>query len=311
MKTDKEYPATHSMSTAWYCVDEDGNVGIFDIDDNGPVPVGGYEENTVDDIFWEDFSHEGKPYKILHLKPEQIPQMLESSDIKDVWMEDEIGESRSNVSWMNVIIQIDMNKLEVLLEAFSMDDGPCHSLICLSEKMGLFFVDFFSNKKGLELLKKNSVIKAKYRTLEYDYTDEDDSEELMRIHKENQRFPVYIYRQNYWPFHDPAIRVTNPESPLRIEQLPEDVRKKIKKIPVKFKEWEKIQLAEFLPVDILSIEYVYNGQIWCELASSDDSQIYYNVKTKAIINKETMDKLIAEGKAEEFDWDKHRSLKKW
>ena len=34
MKTNKEYPATHSMSTAWYCVDEDGNVGIFDIDDN-------------------------------------------------------------------------------------------------------------------------------------------------------------------------------------------------------------------------------------------------------------------------------------
>ena len=45
MKQFKEYPATHSMSTAWYCVDEDGNVGIFDIDDNGPVPVGGYEQN--------------------------------------------------------------------------------------------------------------------------------------------------------------------------------------------------------------------------------------------------------------------------
>ena len=26
MKIDKEYPATHSMSTAWYVADEDGNV---------------------------------------------------------------------------------------------------------------------------------------------------------------------------------------------------------------------------------------------------------------------------------------------
>lgn len=33
MKLFKEYPATHSMSTAWYCVDEDGNVWIFDIED--------------------------------------------------------------------------------------------------------------------------------------------------------------------------------------------------------------------------------------------------------------------------------------
>ena len=38
MKIDKEYPATHSMSTAWYCVDEEGNVGIVDIHDNGPIP---------------------------------------------------------------------------------------------------------------------------------------------------------------------------------------------------------------------------------------------------------------------------------
>jgi hypothetical protein len=46
------------------------------------------------------------------------------------------------------------------------------------------------------------------------------------------------------------------------------------------------------------------------LATSDDSLMYYNKKTKAILNKETMDKLIAEGKAEEYDCDKHRDLKK-
>ena len=36
MITDKEYPATHSMSTAWYCVDEDGNVvePEYDLDDD-------------------------------------------------------------------------------------------------------------------------------------------------------------------------------------------------------------------------------------------------------------------------------------
>ena len=45
MKIDKEYPATHSMSTAWYCVDEDGNVGIVDFNENGPVPWGTPEQS--------------------------------------------------------------------------------------------------------------------------------------------------------------------------------------------------------------------------------------------------------------------------
>lgn len=29
MKTDKEYPATHSSDTAWFCVDMDGNVAVL------------------------------------------------------------------------------------------------------------------------------------------------------------------------------------------------------------------------------------------------------------------------------------------
>ena len=49
MLQDKEYPATHSMSTAWYVADEDGNVGIMDFNENGPVPwqMG---ENSVDEL---------------------------------------------------------------------------------------------------------------------------------------------------------------------------------------------------------------------------------------------------------------------
>ena len=38
MLLDKEYPATHSMSTAWYMVDDDDNVAIIEYNENGPVP---------------------------------------------------------------------------------------------------------------------------------------------------------------------------------------------------------------------------------------------------------------------------------
>lgn len=55
MKTDKEYPATYSMSTAWYCTDEERNVAIIDIEDEGPVPVGEYRQNCFEEVFWENF----------------------------------------------------------------------------------------------------------------------------------------------------------------------------------------------------------------------------------------------------------------
>ena len=65
MKIDKEYPATHSMDTAWYCVDEDGNVGIFQIDENGPVPQGYHSGCEPDTIFWKEFLRQGTAWSII------------------------------------------------------------------------------------------------------------------------------------------------------------------------------------------------------------------------------------------------------
>lgn len=52
MIIDKEYPATHSMSTAWYIVDEDGNVGIMDVNENGPSIVN-YRETCLADLIFK------------------------------------------------------------------------------------------------------------------------------------------------------------------------------------------------------------------------------------------------------------------
>ena len=139
MITDKEYPATHSMATSWYCVDEDGNVGIFDIDDNGPVPVGEYRQNCVDEVFYEDFTFDEAQFKRLHLSPDQISQMLEPMDMKDVWEESVIDNGQINVSWMDVIVQIDMDKFDIFKKAHELDASPYHPLVCLSEELGLFY----------------------------------------------------------------------------------------------------------------------------------------------------------------------------
>ena len=54
MKQYKEYPATHSMSTAWYVADEDGNVAIMDYNENGPVPWE-IEQTSIEELV---FGHE-------------------------------------------------------------------------------------------------------------------------------------------------------------------------------------------------------------------------------------------------------------
>lgn len=308
MKIDKEYPATHSMSTAWYCVDEDGNVGIFDIEDNGPVPVGDYVQNYVEEVFWDDFSIDNGDFaKDYMLKPEQISSLLiEPTDNYGTWEKDEYG--WSNSEWMYAIIKIDMSKLTILKQALSKESSPFQHPICLSREQGLFYVDFFYNKEGVELLEKNNVILAKYKAPHYSTQWAEGYEE--KGIKHTNAFPLFIYHQDYVLNDLPAMRLTNPSSPLRIEQLPKEIQAKMHKLPLKFKETERIQLAELMPVEhIWSMDYVYDGKIWWELASSDDSLIYYNEESNTIITKERMDVLIANGEAEEFNWDKHRYIK--
>lgn len=299
------------MATSWYCVDEDGHVGIFDIDDNGPVPVGEYRENCVDEVFYEDFTFEDAQFKRLHLSSDQIFQMLEPMDMEDVWEEIGFDNEQINSSWREIIVQIDMDKFDIFKKAHELDADSCYSLVCLSEEQGLFYVDFFYNKAGVNLLEQNGVVKAKFKAPHFDYTDEDDKEKQERIQKENQRFPLYIYRQNYWPGNYPAIRVTCPKNPLRIDQLPKTIRRTVKTLPVRFSEKEKIQLAEFLPVEnIGSSRYVYDNKIWWQLASSDGGTVYYNESTNASIRKQEMDRYIDKGLAEEWDYYKHKKIKR-
>ena len=76
MKQTKEYPATHSMSTAWYVADEDGNVGIMDFNENGPVPWHTEESSVEELVFGYEKDYEKKEYLLVSLSNEQIDDLL-------------------------------------------------------------------------------------------------------------------------------------------------------------------------------------------------------------------------------------------
>lgn len=293
MITYKEYPATHSMSTAWYCVDDDGNVGIFDICDYGPVPDGTEEDGNVNDMLWHDLSSKGEDgVRDLNLTMEQISPMLMPLKEPDEWEEHSFEDESwvCNDSWNEVIIKIDMDKLPILIEAASMDEDNCE-IVCLSRKKGYFFVNLAYNKKGVELLEKNHVVTEKYKAPQYEDIWEDDEEPEIQ-EAENHRLPIFIYQEEYCPYDGPAKRMSLPKHPMKKSQLPKEIRDKITQLPLKFKDAEKIQLAEYVPVYVELVREEYgDGESWYELPSSNGEIIFYGEESDRVLSKEEFEKL--------------------
>lgn len=82
----KEYPATHSMWTAWFAIDEDGNVAIMECDDNGPAPVGVLTDETSDSLLYDTLT--SKEHRIAYTD-EQLRKMMTHSvppmEMAEIW----------------------------------------------------------------------------------------------------------------------------------------------------------------------------------------------------------------------------------
>lgn len=291
MQTNKEYPATHSMDTAWYCVDEEGNVGLFAIEENGPIPEEYEMGLEVNDVFWHDFSIVNKDgVRDLNLSLEQITPMLLPVTTPDNWKKVRFKEDSwiHNESWDEVIIKIDMTKLSILLEAASKDKDK-YNLVCLSRKEGYFFVQFAFNKEGVELLEKYNVVLARYKAPVYgDLEYSDETEQQADI---NNHFPIFVYQEPFNPREGPAKRMTNPATPLKMAQLPKAIRERITKLPLKFRETEFIQIAEYVPVEVDSTSIDVGGESWLEIRSSNNEIVYLGGESDKILTKEELDEL--------------------
>lgn len=203
MKTNKEYPATHSMSTAWFCADMDGNVAIIDIDDDGPVPVGtgGYNEGTYVYEIWSETlpTHTEERIYDLPLTDEQIaPLLLPKDDEKDIWTEDD--GMYANSYWDNVIVKIDMSKLDILRVDLSQQDKYGYYIssnaICLSRKRGLFHLDLDYDREAVKVLEDAGAILEVYNapSIWPVYNDDDEPPYNMKD------YPFFLYHQDYTRF---------------------------------------------------------------------------------------------------------------
>ena len=202
----------------------------FSILKTRPVPEGDYKENSFEEVFWDEFAEESVSlFKELHLRPEQVLPMLEPYEERGIWEKDEHG--WTNYEWFDTIIIIDMSKYDMLKQAVTLKER-IDSPICISKELGLSLIQFHRNKEGVELLEKNHVILAKYLAPRFNFPYYEDDGDIEKMKKDNQKFPVFIYYQDYCPSIDPAEKVYRPEHPLKIEQLPKHIQEKIKKLPL-------------------------------------------------------------------------------
>lgn len=228
MKTDKEYPATHSMSTAWYMVDDEGNVGIMEYNENGPIPWDVPGEECVNSLVLGLEGRFGELLLPFELTDNQIYDLLKgplsSLDIEKLWQP---------------VIKIDVSKRERLFELVNNSEGNVSIGLCISEKLGLYCI-YISNSNNynnnwLKTMTNEGILLEVYDMQEYDLED-----------KTYDNSPYYLYSQPYYD-GDLQKRVFVPKNPVKITQIPEEFRNKIHHIKGSFDDIATMQIAQHYP----------------------------------------------------------------
>lgn len=304
MKIDKEYPATHSMSTAWYIVDDEGNVGFMDYNENGPVPLGVPSMEGIDYLVWglPDDAYPYPSHITIDLSDEQIYDIIgkpHTPEEENLWFED-------------CVVRIDKGQESEFLKLC--EGKTISQCICISKRLGLYLFDAFdcttdsAIKAGSPLAKMlaSKMILEVYRVPYFENDDEYKNGRVVHT-KEYDTCPFFIYHQPYWDQFLPQ-KMMVPEHPVKIEQLPENLRGRAHRIPGRFAELDTFQIAEYYPcgtmVAISDPEIKINGYAYEVFPLPDGSEAYLRIEESAEENvpmkysQEEFERLKEEGKVE-------------
>lgn len=266
MILDKEYPATHSMSTAWYIVDEDGNVGIMDFDDNGPVPWMAQEDTCTEDLLCGHllYRNDGVPF---NLTESQINEMV-GEPLKTI---DDVFNA------FDLLVKIDVDELDKFRNycksnGLSLGDA-------FVERMGIYSITP-NKEKFLERLFDCKMVKAIYNNPDCWIDDEYDENTDQVVHSLEMKelsLPYYVYSQPYWTTRFLPKKVNTPKTPVKIDQIPESFRERIIKVPLKFSETNEFQIAEYCPCRTMGVNdsIVVDGCLYEKLPQTNNSDAFF------------------------------------
>lgn len=272
MITDKEYPATHSMSTAWYVADEDGNVAIMNYNDNGPVPWETEQTCIEELIYGHCESHLTNDYFAIELTDDQIDDLMENPH-----------QPEDEEFWCDCIFQIDLEQETDFLEFAKNPDIKIE--LCISKKRGLYSVRCFGCTEEIDkkyVVKESSalkkmidrgMIKQIFNTKHF-YIEDEWEDDKLHFERSFSSAPYYIYGQPYWN-KLPAERLNVPVNPVKLSQFPTALRNSVPRVPIRFRECEQFQIAEWIPCCFNSEEEIeINGYVYQPIVLTNGSKAY-------------------------------------
>ena len=271
MKVDKEYPATHSMSTAWYAADKEGNVAIIDYNDNGPVPWE-TEQTCIKDLIYGHYeNNQTHDFISVDLTDDQIDDLMENPH-----------QPEDEDIWCDCIFEIDLEQEAEFLELAKNPDIRIE--LCVSKKRGLYSVCCFDctkerGKKYVVIesstLKKmidRGMVKQIYKAKDFSINDEWKDEKLV-FERQFSSAPYFIYGQPYWN-ELLAERLNLPANPVKLSQFPPALRRRIPRVPIKFSECQKFQIAEWIPCCFKGEEISINGFVYQPIVLTNGTKAY-------------------------------------
>lgn len=228
MKTKKEFPATHSMSTEWFVADQDGNIALFNFGEDGPIPEQidfGDDCGSLEDISAPD--EDG--INSLELTDEQTADMLKR--FKPI-------SSLSKDNEYDCIVQLkdDETVRKSFIAAFKKEIA-----CCLSRKERIYLLNWFWDYEASEEEMNKTIDFVKSACIGF-YQEYYDSEGL----SEDTIYPLYCYIQSDASNFEIPKRTAVPKHPLNVSQIPEEKLKKLIHVPVKFSECPGLQIAQYV-----------------------------------------------------------------
>lgn len=264
MLIDKEYPATHSMSTAWFIADKDGNVAIFDFDENGPVPCD-IPECCADSILKDDFLLPNE-LGIRNFNFDDNQSDLLIAYLKDAQKFDEYSRG--------YIVQIDVSQTDEFVRFASKYN---YLLACYSRSKGLYLIDPCEALEHVNKMVEKGVVLKAAGIDAWDLSDNYDEENktIKYVHDSFfEYFPFYLYQQPYWTAHL-TERMVTPKYKFKLQQLNPRDQKRVLRLPISFDDFPKLQVAEFLPSGCTGSEYASVGNSDFALLPLSDGTLKY------------------------------------
>ena len=260
MIIDKEYPATHSMDTAWFACDLDGNVAIFQFEEDGPGPIPFTDIHTDELISLLGEDIEGLP--MMPFNKAQIEEL--KSSLKIVHTIEEIS--------FGCNILINPAKVKAFVKAGTRFD------LCYSMEEGFYHLEYLEIKQEEvieQMIKNGDILGAQECDIELYFTDwRKDCSEHRLAH-----FPFYVYEQSRC-INYPPERVVVPKYPMKVGQMSERAKKYMFSLPVRFEEKEGIEPSEFIDSQCWSFcndTKEVNGIMYMQVALTDGGFGYVKV----------------------------------